>query len=43
MALIMRETEIKNKSKGRRMSELSIEDRLLIALEDIREYRAYFF
>jgi hypothetical protein len=42
MLSILVEAEIKKKAKGGRKSKLSIEDRLLIALEYIREYRTYF-
>jgi len=42
MVSILREAEIKKKAKGGRKSKLSIEDRLLMALEYIREYRTYF-
>jgi transposase len=42
MVSILREGEIKKKAKGGRKSKLSIEDRLLMALEYIREYRTYF-
>ena len=42
MTSILREAEIKKKAQGGRSSKLSIEDRLLMALEYIREYRTYF-
>lgn len=42
MAEILREAEIKKKAHGGRKSKLGIEDRLLMALEYIREYRTYF-
>lgn len=42
MTQILQETEIKKKARGGRKSKLSIEDRLLMALEYIREYRTYF-
>jgi Helix-turn-helix of DDE superfamily endonuclease len=42
MISILREAEIKKKAKGGRNSKLSIEDRLLMALEYLREYRTYF-
>jgi transposase len=42
MVNILEEAEIKKKAKGGRKSKLSIEDRLLMALEYIREYRTYF-
>jgi hypothetical protein len=40
--LIRAEAEIKKTVRGGRKSKLSIEDRLLMALEYIREYRTYF-
>jgi transposase len=42
MLAILREADEKKKAKGGRKSKLSIEDRLLMALEYIREYRTYF-
>ncbi len=42
MISILQEAEIKKKAKGGRNSKLSIENRLLMALEYIREYRTYF-
>ena len=39
---ILREADKKKKAKGGRKSKLSLEDRLLMALEYIREYRTYF-
>jgi len=42
MTLILEEAEIKKKARGGRRSKLSIEDRLLMSLEYIREYRTYF-
>jgi len=42
MKEILGEAEIKKKAQGGRKSKLSIEDRLLMALEYIREYRTYF-
>ena len=42
MTAILREAEIKKKVQGGRNSKLIIEDRLLMALEYIREYRTYF-
>ena len=42
MKSILREAEIKKKAQGGRNSKLIIEDRLLMALEYIREYRTYF-
>lgn len=42
MASILQEADIKKKAKGGRKSKLSIENRLLMALEYIREYRTYF-
>jgi Helix-turn-helix of DDE superfamily endonuclease len=42
MVEILREADQKKKTRGGRKSRLSIEDRLLMALEYIREYRTYF-
>jgi transposase len=42
MVSILQEAEIKKKARGGRKSKLSIENRLLMALEYIREYRTYF-
>lgn len=42
MIWILEEAEVKKKAKGGRKSKLSLEDRLLMALEYIREYRTYF-
>ena len=42
MVSILQEADIQKKAKGGRKSKLSIEDRLLMALEYIREYRTYF-
>jgi Helix-turn-helix of DDE superfamily endonuclease len=42
MILILRDAEIKKKARGGRKSKLSLEDRLLMALEYWREYRTYF-
>jgi hypothetical protein len=42
MLSILRAAEIKKKAKGGRRNKLSIEDRLLMSLEYIREYRTYF-
>lgn len=42
MIEILREADEKKKTRGGRKSRLSIEDRLLMALEYIREYRTYF-
>ncbi len=39
---ILQEADAKKKARGGRKSKLSIEDRLLMALEYIREYRTYF-
>jgi len=39
---ILSEADKKKKAKGGRKPKLSIEDRLLMALEYIREYRTYF-
>jgi transposase len=42
MVGILKEEEIKKKARGGRKNKLSMEDRLLMALEYIREYRTYF-
>ena len=42
MVDILREAELKKKARGGRKNKLSIEDRLLMSLEYIREYRTYF-
>ena len=42
MITVLQEAEIKKKARGGRKSKLSIDDRLLMALEYIREYRTYF-
>ena len=42
MTAMLQEAEIKKKAKGGRKRKLSIENRLLMALEYIREYRTYF-
>jgi len=42
MTEILREADEKKKKRGGRKSKLSIEDRLLMALEYLREYRTYF-
>ena len=42
MLVILSEAEKKKKAKGGRKSKLILEDRLLMALEYIREYRTYF-
>ena len=42
MLSILSEAEKKKKAKGGRKSKLTLEDRLLMALEYIREYRTYF-
>ena len=42
MVEILREADDKKKTRGGRKSKLWIEDRLLMALEYIREYRTYF-
>ena len=39
---VLQETEIKKLLKGGKPHRLSIEDRLLMALEYLREYRTYF-
>jgi hypothetical protein len=42
MMVILSESDKQKKAKGGRKSKLSLEDRLLMALEYIREYRTYF-
>lgn len=42
MVEILAEADLEKKKKGGRKSKLSIEDRLLMTLEYIREYRTYF-
>lgn len=42
MVKLLLEAEKKQKSKGGRPNDLSIQDRLLMALEYLREYRTYF-
>ena len=42
MAAILNQAEIKRKTQGGKPNKLSIEDRLLMALEYLREYRTYF-
>lgn len=42
MLVILSEAEKKKKAKGGRKSKLILADRLLMALEYIREYRTYF-
>ena len=42
MIEILREADHKKKTRGGRKSKLSLENRLLMALEYIREYRTYF-
>jgi len=42
MVEILKDKDLKKKARGGRRSKLSIEDRLLMALEYIREYRTYF-
>ena len=42
MVDILREAELKKKARGGRKNKLSIEDRLLMSLVYIREYRTYF-
>ncbi len=42
MLEILSEADKKKHTKGGRKSKLSLEDRLLMALEYIREYRTYF-
>ncbi len=42
MINILEEAEVKNKARGGKPNKLCMEDRLLMALEYIREYRTYF-
>jgi len=42
MVTILNEAEIQLKAQGGKPNKLSIEDRLLMALEYLREYRTYF-
>lgn len=42
MLEILKEADIRKKSRGGRKNKLSIEDQLLISLEYVREYRTYF-
>ena len=42
MVEILKEAERENKSRGGKANVLSMEDRLLMALEYMREYRTYF-
>ena len=42
MLKILNETDAQKKARGGRKNKLSMEDRLLMALEYIREYRTYF-
>ena len=42
MREILRQADLQKKTKGGRSNKLCLEDRLLIALEYIREYRTYF-
>jgi Helix-turn-helix of DDE superfamily endonuclease len=42
MVGILKEADKKKRVKGGRKSKLSLEDRLLMALEYLREYRTYF-
>lgn len=42
MAEVLTVAEVQKKAKGGRKSKLCIEDRLLMALEYLREYRTYF-
>jgi hypothetical protein len=42
MIEILQEAEIKQKARGGKRNKLTIEDRLLMALEYLREYRTYF-
>lgn len=41
MVLLLKEAELKKKANGGRPNKLSIEDRLLMTLEYMREYRTY--
>jgi len=42
MTIILKDAEIKFKSRGGKRNKLVIEDRLLMTLEYLREYRTYF-
>ena len=42
MIVILQEEDMKKKARGGRKNKLSMEDRLLMALEYLREYRTYF-
>jgi transposase len=42
MIAILQEADLKKKKRGGRKNKLILEDRLLMALEYIREYRTYF-
>ena len=42
MVMILRDTEVKLKALGGKPNKLSVENRLLMTLEYIREYRTYF-
>jgi hypothetical protein len=42
MTRILREADVQLKSQGGKPNKLGIEDRLLMALEYLREYRTYF-
>lgn len=42
MVEILRDTEAQKKSQGGKPNKLLMEDRLLMALEYLREYRTYF-
>lgn len=42
MVQVVQEADAKKKARGGRKSKLSIEDRLLMTLEYLREYRTYF-
>ena len=42
MILILTQAETKRKEQGGKPNKLSIEDRLLMTLEYLREYRTYF-
>lgn len=42
MIMILQETEQRRKAQGGKPNKLSLEDRLLMTLEYLREYRTYF-
>jgi hypothetical protein len=43
MVLIIKKAENKRKSKGGKPTQLTVEDRVLMTLEYLREYRTYFY